>query len=130
MKIEHNNLGRNDMKGISKLASLTHLHLSDNDLSPQLVRYFDRTRFQSWSSLEQLVLENNNIGPEGAEILAQAFEDNGNLQLLQLRRDDVTLTGASKVARRLPRRADGYRALVIDDRSSGIKYRCKKVCSP
>lgn len=130
LELLDNVLGENDMECLGReMKCLRALKLSKNELTVESLEYLDKQYFGSWATLEQLVIDNNpSVGVEGAESLAQSLSCFPNLRLIQLRRADITDTGASKIARRLPRQPDGYRALVIDDAITGIKFKCKKVC--
>jgi hypothetical protein len=80
--------------------TLQELVLSNNNIGPDGAVALGRA-LESNNTLQRLYLGNNNIGPEGAVALGRALESNNTLQELYLRNNNIGPEGAVALGRAL-----------------------------
>ncbi|KIC75377.1 hypothetical protein DB41_HN00090 [Neochlamydia sp. TUME1] len=88
------------MEGLKTNTSLTELHLLGNEIGPEGASALAKS-LENNSSLIKLGLSSNKIGPEGASALAKSLENNSSLIKLGLSSNEIGPEGASTLAKSL-----------------------------
>jgi len=105
---------------IAKNTTLKVLWLSDNSINLQGVRHLANALKQNNKPLEDLDLDGNNIGDEGAKYIADMLAVNKTLQRITLDRNKIIDSGAQSIATSLFVNT-GIRVVWLNDNSIGDK---------